>query len=261
MRRRCGLPSARIQTGVGPIRHSNAGNLRLVITRVALVPHPPLLIPELAGSAAPETARLRDAAIAAASWLTEETKDWLAIGAWSSPSVHSGAVDGSFKGFGVDVPVALTSDVAERTASLPLPALVAGWLRSVAGADSVVVELVSDRLPALECLRIGKALGSRGCSGVLILGDGCTTHGPKAPGGPDDRAADFDDAVAAALASADADALAGIDSALATALGAGGRAAWQVAAGIIGAGQWRGRLLYTGAPFGVGYHVAVWERS
>lgn len=245
---------------MGRIRHSNAGNLGFVITRVAMVPHPPLLIPELAGSAAPETGRLRDAAIAAASWLTQETKDWLAVGAWSSPSVYSGAVGGSFTGFGVDVSVALTSDVAAQTASLPLPALVAGWLRSAAGADSVDVELVSDRLPASECLRTGEALVSRGRTGVLILGDGSTMHGPKAPGGPDDRAAGFDDGVAAALASADADALAGIDAALATALGAGGRAAWQVAAGVIGAGRWRGRLLYTGAPFGVGYHIAVWER-
>lgn len=229
----------------------------IVITRVALVPHPPLLVPELAGDAAAETAGLRDAAIAAARWLTEETKDWLAVGAWPSPSVYSGAVGGSFAGFGVDVPVCLTSDVAATTTSLPLPVLVAGWLRSVAGAASVRVQLVSDRTPTAECIALGSRLPGRG---VLILGDGCTTHGPKAPGGQDDRAARFDDDVAAALASADADALAALDPAVAVQLGAAGRAAWQVAAGIISAGQWRGRSLYTGSPFGVGYHVAVWER-
>ncbi|MGH3433115.1 MAG: hypothetical protein ACRDQB_09795, partial [Thermocrispum sp.] len=76
---------------------------------------------------------------------------------------------------------------------------------------------------------------------------------------------EFDAAVAAALATADADALADVDPDLATDLGATGRAAWQVAAGVLsdatGHGRWAGKLLYSDAPFGVGYHVATWERT
>jgi hypothetical protein len=48
---------------------------------------------------------------------------------------------------------------------------------------------------------------------------------------------------------------------LAAELGSGGRVPWQVLAGVGGADAWRSKLLYSGAPLGVGYHVAVWERA
>jgi aromatic ring-opening dioxygenase LigB subunit len=93
----------------------------------------------------------------------------------------------------------------------------------------------------------------------LVLGDGSNRHGPRAPGSEDERAPSFDDAVAKALAKADAEALLALDPALADELGAGGRVPWQVLAGV--GDSWRAELLYSAAPFGVGYHVAVWERG
>lgn len=59
----------------------------------------------------------------------------------------------------------------------------------------------------------------------------------------------------------DAEALLGLDPVLAAELGAQGRAAWQVfAATVLAAWPDRGaEVLYAGAPFGVGYHVALWE--
>ena len=98
---------------------------------------------------------------------------------------------------------------------------------------------------------------------MLVVGDGAATHTERAPGHLDPRAADFDAAVAAALAGADPEALLALDPELAAALLAAGRAPWQVLAGLAertGDG-WRGELLYSDAPYGVAYHVAVWTRG
>jgi hypothetical protein len=74
------------------------------------------------------------------------------------------------------------------------------------------------------------------------------------------RAAGFDDAVAAALATADAGALAALEQHLGDELLAAGTASLRLlgraAAGI----PWDAELLAATAPYGVGYFVAAWER-
>jgi hypothetical protein len=62
------------------------------------------------------------------------------------------------------------------------------------------------------------------------------------------------------MAAADPAALAALDPALAAELWASGRAPWQVLAGATREGEWKGELLHSSRPFGVGYHVAVWQR-
>ena len=94
--------------------------------------------------------------------------------------------------------------------------------------------------------------------GLLVVGDGAATHTEKAPGHLDERAGPFDAAVADALRAADPAALAALDPVLAAQLWAAGRAPWQVLAGATTGTAWSGELLYSAAPFGVGYHVAVW---
>jgi hypothetical protein len=160
---------------------------------------------------------------------------------------------GSFIGYGVDERVRLSANGVQR--DLPLPALVAGWLRDQVGAESVEVRLVAGGTAPADCARLGQDL----TGDLLILGDGSNRHGPGAPGGADERAPAFDDAVAKALAKADTEALLELDPALAAELGVGGRVPWQVLAGV--ADDWRAELVYSAAPFGVGYHVAVWERG
>jgi hypothetical protein len=116
------------------------------------------------------------------------------------------------------------------------------------------------------CRALGAALAGEAATptgedvALLVVGDGAATHTEKAPGYLDERAGPFDDAVAAALAAADPAALAALDPALASALWASGRAPWQVLAGATDGGAWKGELLHTSHPFGVGYHVAVWQR-
>ena len=49
-------------------------------------------------------------------------------------------------------------------------------------------------------------------------------------------------------------------AALAAGLWVAGRAPWQVLAGATRDGTWEGELLHSTRTFGVGYHVAVWQR-
>ncbi|HEX4723667.1 MAG TPA: hypothetical protein VH333_14195 [Pseudonocardiaceae bacterium] len=243
-----------------------------MIIRAVVVPHPPLLVPELVGGATTPTEAVRVASVTAVRRLAEVAGAWVAVAADPAGPfvVHSNA-RGSFAGYGVDVPVSLASDAISLTSdsavdpALPLPALVAGWLRAQAGAERVEVNLVEPGLSAAGCEQFGAdlamALAGESPVGLLVLGDGANRHTDRAPARPDDRAGDFDQRARAALAAADPAGLLALDADLATELGAMGRAAWQVLAGVALAvgGPWTGELSYSDAPFGVAYHVAVWE--
>jgi len=233
-----------------------------VISRVAVVPTPPLLVPELAAGAAGETAEVREACLAAVRAVASEHPRWIAVGAGPVAVEFGAGARGNFRGYGVDVPVALSAESRNPEAGLPLPALIAGWLRDRAGASSVRVSVLDQTTPTADCVSAGKRLDAEETDlGLLILGDGSYRHGPRAPGGEDERATAFDDAVAQALGTADVEALLSLDVTLAGELGAGGRVPWQVLAGLAGSARWQAELLYSGAPLGVGYHVALWERA
>jgi hypothetical protein len=221
-----------------------------------------LLVPELAAGAAGETADVREACLAAVRAVASESPRWIAVGAGRTAAEIGAGARGTFRGYGVDVQVALSAEARDPEAELPLPALIAGWLRERAGASSVRVTVLDQTSPTADCVGFGKRLDTEEDDlGLLILGDGSHRHGPRAPGGEDERATAFDDVVASALGSADVDALLSLDLTLAGELGAGGRVPWQVLAGLAGSARWRAELLYSGAPLGVGYHVASWERG
>jgi hypothetical protein len=229
-----------------------------VITRAAVVPHPPLLVPELVVGAAAETEPVRAATLAAAGKLPGT---WVAVAVDDSgPSTYLPPLSGTFLGYGVDVPVSLGGDLPPD-ARIPLPVLIIAWLRERCGVEVSRVELVPPDLPASACVSFGRQLASSSGSGdvgLLVLGDGSTRHGPRSPGSDDERSEPFDSLVHTLLAAADVDGLLGLDLELARELGAQGRAAWQVLAGV--PGPWRCSGAEFFAPFGVGYHVAVWER-
>jgi hypothetical protein len=254
---------ARIETGQRPIGYS-IGQVACdtVIIRAAIVPHPPLLVPELVGNVRTRTEVVRAACVSAAGRLAAAATDWVAVAADPAGPVTLSGARGSFAGYGVDVPVSL--DPGLRPAPdplLPLPALVAGWLRGRAGARRVTVHLVPPDLPPDECRRTGADIAAGEAPvGLLVLADGANRH-PGGPARPDERAGPFDAAVAAALAGPDPEALLAVDPGLAAELGARGRAAWQVLAGaaLAAGGRWTADPLYSGQPFGVAYHVAVWE--
>lgn len=228
-----------------------------------MVPHPPLLVPDLVPGRVDSTEPVRAACVEAARRLAETSRSWLAVAAGPGRATIGPHVRGSFRGYGVDLPVALSARAAgEERAELSLPGLIAGWLRERAGADSVVLEQVPGDASVADCVATGAALAGRDEKALLVLGDGSYRHGQAAPGYADERAGDFDDEIATALAEADPETLLATDVELAAELGAVGRAPWQVLAGLARQGPgWCGDLLYSAAPFGVGYHVAVWDRS
>ncbi len=238
-----------------------------MIVRVAVVPHPPLLVPELTAGAAAETAPLRDACLVAAGALAQLSSRWVAIAA-IDPASATGAA-GSLAGYGADVEVALGPHVtADDRAELPLPLLVAAWLRGQVGAAHVTV-MVSPVAPGSsteQCRRMGTELAQRlrgdgDPVALLVLGDGAATHTLRAPGYLDNRAHHLDAAVAEALATANCNALLGLDTTLAGELLVAGREAWQVGAAVAQslAPAYHGELLYSAAPYGVAYHVALWD--
>ncbi|WP_424185156.1 hypothetical protein ACOBQX_25145 [Actinokineospora sp. G85] len=236
-----------------------------MISRVAVVPQPPLLVPELVGGPDAGAAEVRTASLAAASALAGSAARWVAVGA-GGPATFDPATSGTFAPYGVDVPVSLSrAESRHPDPALPLPVLVAGWLRDRAGADEVTVRLVpGDRDGdgcAVDGAELAALLAGPDPVGLLVVGDGSHRHGDHAVGRPDERAEDFDATVSRALAAADLDALARLDPALAAELGAVGRAPWQVAAAALLADgrRWRGVRAHVFRPYGVAYHVAEWE--
>ncbi|MGV8875211.1 MAG: class III extradiol dioxygenase subunit B-like domain-containing protein [Rhodococcus sp. (in: high G+C Gram-positive bacteria)] len=235
----------------------------------ALVPTPPLLVPELMGARAAETADLRAAAVDAMTPATSMVDRWLAIGVDRIEKTYDETTVGTFRGFGVDVVVSLSGATVstEPDPELPLAVLIAGWLRGAAVPGSAVeVRTIPAGANTRWCAQFGAELrreldSSAENWGVLVLADGANTLTAKAPGSFDDRAEQVQQRIDDALAAADVGSLAGLDPELCASVGAGGRAAWQVLAALAGTDAMTAKELYRGAPFGVGYFVGTWSRA
>lgn len=226
-----------------------------MLTALAIVPSAPLLVPELAGTAAAELADLSAAVRAAAGVLPAR---WLAVGVGAVEQRIGPSAAGTFAGYGVDVPVTLSPTTGPPT-ELPLCALVAGWLRGqVSPRAEVETRCVAAALDNGTAVRQGRTLRAEldadsADTGVLVVADGCHTLTPSAPGGYDPESPAIQTALDDALATGDAAALAGLPAAVV------GRAAFAVLAGLAGSGPSASCELYRGAPYGVGYFVGVWQ--
>lgn len=226
-----------------------------VLAAIALTPSAPVLVPELAGTAAGEVAGIRAAALAAASELPDR---WIAVGAAAQDRMIESETRGTFAGYGVDLGVTLGPDARETASALPLCALFAGWLRGRVNPDGrVQVRVYSSTLGVDAAVVRGQALRAEidrmpDPIGVLVVADGASTLTPAAPGGYDPESGPVQAALDDALAAADAAALMELSDAIV------GRVAYQVLAGLVGTGRWSGRELARGAPYGVGYFVGVW---
>ncbi|WP_350930693.1 class III extradiol ring-cleavage dioxygenase family protein [Micromonospora mangrovi] len=262
---------------------------RVPLVAAAVCPHPPLIVPELAGAAAPELDDLRAAADAAVAGLyASGARTVVVVGAgdrtaepshpfrgsftpWGLPlevelgGSPDGDTDGGHPGLGADRP---PGDRAGGDA-LPLSLLVGAWLLRRTPPDRPTtwrMAGVAADAPTGECAAEGARLSSGSAPqpwALLVMGDGSACRGPKSPGYDDPRAEAYDEGVARALADADADALLGLDPVLSGQLRVAGRAAWQVLAGAVRAagGDWRGELSHFSAPYGVAYFVAKWVRA
>lgn len=234
-----------------------------MITRIAVVPYPPLLVPELTVRAGPETELVRGACLRATTSLTESAAEWVAVGVdRCGPAVLESATAGTFAGYGVDVPVTLGGQQPRHDPALPLPALVAGWLREQAGARRATVRLLAPDTPASEAAEFGAQLDSTDPdAALLVLAEGSNRRNERSPLPPDPRAEHVDETLLRALRDVDHRALLDLDAQTCAEIGVQSRAAWQCAAGLAASGHWRGELLYSRTPFGVTYHCGVWTRA
>lgn len=225
---------------------------------IAIVPSAPVLVTELAGTAADEVADIRAAVTAAAAMLPSR---WVAVGIGPADGVVDRDAVGTFAGFGTDVRVRLSplgADEPGSPADLPLCALMTAWVRGrarpeaaaqvrvYAGDHDVDAALARGRDLRAEIDRLPDPIG------VLVVADGVNTLTPQAPGGYDPGGADVQLALDDALAAGDVATLSTLPPRVL------GRAAFQVLAGLTGAGPQSAKELYRGAPYGVGYFVGVW---
>jgi hypothetical protein len=191
-----------------------------VIERVAVAPHLPLLVPELVVADDPDVRAVRDACLAVAAELAAAAPRWIVIGAAEVERELGPDAAGTFLGYGVDIVTRLGSNDATLDPAMPLPALVAGWLREQVGAEQVPTHLIPTGLPAAECRAFGARLAEDLAGepvGLLILGDGSHRHGERAPW-----------------------------QVLAGAVAGDGR-------------RWKSTDARQLVPFGVAYHLAVWD--
>jgi hypothetical protein len=232
-----------------------------VLVAAAFCPHPPLLVPELAGSVAGELDSLRAACAAAVERLVRARPELLCVlGPGPDTHAYPPGANGSLAGYGLERQASLGPRTADF-ATLPLSLTIGGYLLEGAAYDGALVgQAVAASASAEDCARLGRSLAEGRRLGLLVLGDGSARRVSESPGAFDPRGEPFDRELGRILAAADVTAMRALDPGLADAVLSGGRAAWQVAAGAAGAEPLVGELLYAEAPYDVGYFVASWAR-
>lgn len=230
-----------------------------MIRAAAFCPHPPVLVPDVAGSAAPELGDLRKAALESIIAAHNTEAQLVLLGAGPVSLAHSPLARGSFAAYGVPGEVHLGNPSCGGADELPLSLTVGGWLvrealgpRTNARGFSVGPNF-GGSAAAVELL----ALAQETDVALIVMGDGSARRSLAAPGYLDERAEPFDAGVVAALRSGDPDALAKIDAALGRELLAAGVPAWHAAADVL-TDRYAAQVTYDAAPFGVGYVVASW---
>ena len=225
-----------------------------MLSRAVLCPSPPLLARDLTGRAdvLPE---LRAACAAAVERLLAARTDLVAvIGPGDATATWNPASQPDLREYADSAP--------GGTPGLPLAVGLGAMLLDEAGYEGPrELHAIGAAATADECLALGATLADAAPRvGLLVVGDGSARRSVSAPGHLDERAEPFDARVEQAFRDGDMAALAAVDPRLARELMASGRAVWQVLAGAAGASAQAaepGEILYSGAPFGVSYLVAL----
>ncbi|MDA3658266.1 hypothetical protein [Mycobacterium xenopi] len=223
---------------------------------IAIIPSAPLLVPQLAGTAAAEVADLREAVITAAASLPAH---WIAVGSGRSDGVVGPESAGTFAGFGVELPGRLSPHAPRRPGALPLCALITAWAREQAQPHArAEVRVYADDHHVDAAMARGRRLRTEidqlvEPTGVLIVADGANTLTPAAPGGYHPGDVDVQLALDDALACGDTAALTRLPAQVV------GRVPFQVLAGLAEPAPRSAKELYRGAPYGVGYFAGVWQ--
>jgi aromatic ring-opening dioxygenase LigB subunit len=251
------------------------------IAAAAVVPHPPLLLPEVGRGDPQELAALRSACLRAVDATMAGADALLLVGGGPTLAMAVPGAAGSFAPYGVGVRVELPAaglDLdLDRIAGalpearpagplheLPLSLAVAAWLlgesgRNVPRLAAITVPASLDATGAAALGReLARAVSSAGRVGLLVMADLSARRTARAPASLHPAAAAFDRQVGRAVRDGAPARLLALDAELATALVVGGLAPLQVLAGALEqTGAPRGAVLYEDAPYGVGYLVGV----
>lgn len=206
---------------------------------VAVVPHPPLLVPAL-GREQPQLLAACDAAVA--DLIATVPRVVVCVGGGSRTTRHPGNAWGTLAGFGADVDAGPPGARA-AVPRLPLSLTIGRWLLARGGwSGQVVCQEVALGADRTACLDAGRRLAAEVAqeagepSAWLVLADG-----------------DSDQVARRAFRDGDPDALMDVAG------GVEGRAAWLCLAGAVGYGKPERVLIrYDAAPFDVRYLVASW---
>lgn len=225
-----------------------------MVVAAAVCPWPPVLARELTG-ANPVIGRLRAACAQAVERLLLTGPELVAV---IGPAQATRVWDADSH---LDVSVFAPALGRSGDPALPPPLGLGTLLLDQAGYGGArILQAVAEDETAAGCAELGTAISLRGSRvAMLVMGDGSARRSTRAPGHLDGRAADFDAETERAFRHADFDALLGISPRLARELMATGRPGWQVLAGALRGGRAETAVLYSEAPFGVGYLVAFLE--
>ena len=224
-----------------------------MLVAAAVVPTPPLLVPEIAAGSADRDADLRTAALDAVARVLAADPDRVVV-VGSAPTTGPLSGEPDWHRFGLRTPR------PERP--LPLSHGIGAWLLRELGCSLPIEHLgVAAGTGPEECAALGRDLVAGPRTTLLICGDGAARRDEKAPGHFSPAAAGFDRQVDAALLSGDPAGLLALDVEEATELWVEGRPAWQVLAGAAEGGRWNSEVSYAAEPYGVHYVVATWLRQ
>lgn len=239
---------------------ASAVSLGGVIAGAAFCPHPPVLVPDLAGAASADLDAIRDACTVAITRVTASGARPVLIGSADSSAAHSPLARGSLAGYGVPVEVPLGSPGCGGDLALPLSLTVGAWLvREALGPGNGALGFSAG--PGFGSTRMAADLLQVALDepiALIVMGDGSACRTVKAPGYLDDRAEPFDAMIRDALAHGRADVLAELDLDLAAQLNAAGALAWQAAGRLLDGSGYDAELLAFADPYGVAYSVAAW---
>jgi aromatic ring-opening dioxygenase LigB subunit len=267
----------------------------MAISAAALVPHPPLLLPELGRSPTPDLELLRSASRRAVATLLDHTEALLVVGpapAWGEAELGAA---GSFVPYGAPVTASLPAAAAapavadgsagpsrdadaarwlDRAAlppghltALPLSLAVAAWLLDQLAEERALPPVAAFGVPAGadagQAAPLGRALAAavrEARVGLLVMADLSARRTQRAPASFHPDAEEFDRRIGDAIRKAELGRLREVDPALAAEMGAGGMAAlWLLAGALADVRDLHGEVRYEGGPFGVGYLVGVLE--
>lgn len=238
-----------------------------MIHAAAFCPQPPVLVPDLAQGAAGELDQLRALTVAAIREACPAGRLPILIGSGPRSRLFAPPLVATLAGFGLPTAVRLgdtsnpaTPDTPNRE-YLPTSLAVGAWSTAQAlgherRAFAVTVGPDFDDGPVAARLA---TLTADEPVALLVFGDGSARRSTTAPGYFDERAAGFDAAVTQALASGRGAELAALDAQVGAQLWAAGAPVWQAIAPLLDGRDYRARLDYAEAPYGVGYFVAVWR--